>query len=82
MALTPSEKSAARRACGRGQSSSSLINYSKSQINAAIDAVDDKWQSSWSSDADAEIDATGFSFSSEQKKLIRQNWMALRAAKE
>ena len=82
MALIPSEKSAARRACGKELSLTGGITYSKSQINAALDAVDAKWESAWQAEVNAEIDAPGFSFSAQQKQLIRKNWLAVRAPKE
>lgn len=83
MALTDREKNTAQRACEKELGPTGDITYTTTQLNAAMEGLDAKWESAWQAEANTEIDTAGaFRFSAAQKDSIRRQWLVTRAGKE
>lgn len=59
------------------------VNWLKSEIDAAADAIDAKFNDEWRGEGSTAVDAaTTFNFTNNQKKKIFKFWLDVRFGKE
>ena len=90
MALPSRQLDIARQGCARDlkgvatDGAKTGMRGSKTTINAALNAVDDLWRTSWRAAASTAIDtATSPTvLTNDEKKAIRKHWLQARAGRE
>lgn len=82
--LTSDELTAIRREVARGlQATGTPINFTKAQVNAAIQALEDWFEANRAAASTAINNATSpFVFTNAQKKQIMAYWLQLKFGKE